>query len=195
MKKKLLLHACCAPCLTAVEERLRESFDIDILWYNPNIYPLEEEQKRLGELRRYANKIKANLIIHPNDQRDTEEWQSKVVNFSDEPEGRRRCQECIYFRLSKLAQFAKREKYKLLGTTLSVSPRKNSLVVNNAGKQTAVNNDLEFLEGDYKKQNGYLRSIELSKENGLYRQNYCGCIYSLRERDDRTEKLQTAARP
>jgi len=181
MKSKILLHACCAPCLTAVHEKLVDNFDIDILWYNPNIYPLEEEQKRLGELKRYADIIKANLIVCPFNQQDVDRWQNTVVSYAHQPEGQRRCSECIYFRLKKLAEFAKKEKYKNIGSTLSVSPRKNAVVINERGKQAAQLNDLEFLEADFKKQDGYLRSVQISKEFELYRQNYCGCIYSKKD--------------
>lgn len=190
MKNKILLHACCAPCLTAVHEKLVDNFDIDIFWYNPNIYPLEEEKKRLGELDRYAKSINANLIICPFDQRDVDNWNSAVVNYANLPEGQRRCSECIYFRMKKLVEFAKKEKYKRVGTTLSVSPRKNVMAINEAGKKASVAANVDFLEADFKKNDGYLRSVQISKDFGLYRQNYCGCTYSKNEVENRLNSKQ-----
>lgn len=185
MKQKVLLHACCAPCLTAAHDRLKSEYDIDIIWYNPNIYPVDEEKKRLAELRRYAVEVKTNLIELPCDDGDIAEWKESVVSFAHLQEGQRRCSECIYFRLNKMTNFAKKEKYKRVATTLTVSPKKSALLVNNALKKSSINAGLEYIETDFKKQNGYLKSIELSKLHNLYRQNYCGCEYSLAESKQR----------
>jgi predicted adenine nucleotide alpha hydrolase (AANH) superfamily ATPase len=187
IKSKILLHACCAPCLTAAHDRLKSEYDIDIVWYNPNIYPVDEEKKRLAELRRYAGEVKANLIELPCNDDDIVEWKQSVVSFAHLPEGQRRCSECIYFRLNKMTKFAKKEKYKRVATTLTVSPKKSAILVNNALKKSSINAGLEYIEADFKKQNGYLKSIELSKAHNLYRQNYCGCEYSLSESKQKHE--------
>lgn len=180
MKKKLLLHACCAPCLTSVDERLTDLYDLDVFWFNPNIQPINEELKRLEELKKYTSLIRRELIIQNSTERDRQNWEDRVVDYQNEPEGQRRCRECIFFRMQMVAEFAKKEGYELFATTLTVSPRKSSLIVNTAGKMLSEKLEVPFLEADFKKQDGYLRSIQLSKEYDLYRQNYCGCRFSLK---------------
>ncbi|MBU6389777.1 epoxyqueuosine reductase QueH [Patescibacteria group bacterium] len=175
---RLLLHTCCAPCLSSVEERLRDGYELDIFWYNPNIYPPEEYERRLQELERFGRIIGRPIRVH-REAGDQEAWRETVVDYAHQPEGQQRCRECIRFRLKKTAEIAKAERYDLFATTLTVSPRKNAALVNFVGQQLAEEVGIPFLVADFKKNNGYLRSIELSKKYNLYRQEYCGCVYSL----------------
>ena len=188
---KLLLHTCCAPCLTAVEERLREAYAITLYWYNPNIYPQAEYDRRLAELERFSKIIQCELIIPPL-RDDRSQWERAVVDYAHEPEGQRRCQECILFRLQSTAAYAKEHGFAVFCTTLTVSPHKNAAVINNLGRKLGETYNIAFLEADFKKQDGYRRSIELSQEHGLYRQNYCGCRYSQQEQEARQRRILLA---
>jgi len=177
---KLLLHTCCAPCLSSVEEQLRAGYSIDVFWYNPNIYPADEYNRRLDELRRFGGILGREIIVHEEPE-DHNNWHSVTVDYANEPEGQRRCGFCIRFRLEKTVQVAARENYDIFTTTLSVSPHKNATVINQIGKELAESYSVPYLEADFKKNDGYLRSVELAKYYGLYRQPYCGCIYSMNE--------------
>ncbi|MFA7253868.1 MAG: epoxyqueuosine reductase QueH [Patescibacteria group bacterium] len=173
LKAKLLLHSCCAPCLTAVNGKIDADFDISILWYNPNIEPLEEHNKRLSVLQNFADETAIQLNNYKYDYREeNDKWHEAIAGFENEPEGGKRCEKCIEFRLQRTKELS--EKYDLFTTTLSVSPHKNAKFINEFGKKLSP----KYLKSDFKKENGYLRSIELSKEYELYRQNYCGCLYS-----------------
>jgi len=199
MSNKLLLHTCCAPCLSSVEEQLRAGYSLDIFWYNPNIYPEHEYERRLSELKRFQEIIDKPLIIHEATN-DLEEWTAVTIDFARDPEGQRRCRECISFRLKKTAEFAKNNNYNIFTTTLTVSPHKNSKMVNMIGEKISQELDIPFLQADFKKNNGYLRSVELAKYYGFYRQDYCGCIYSMNEsiaralaKEKRAQSLPTSA--
>lgn len=181
-KPTLLLQACCAPCSTVVLERLVNFFDVTIFFYNPNIYPEEEYFRRLDEIKKLIDiydknfKIKINLIVR---EFETKDYFQAVKGFENQKEGDRRCYLCYSFRLFKTAEFAKCEKFDYFCTTLSVSPHKNSTWINEIGMQLENNLQIKFLPADFKKRDGFKRSTELSKEFGLYRQNYCGCVFSL----------------
>lgn len=177
---RLLLHTCCAPCFSSVEEQLRDGHQLEVFWYNPNIYPQEEYQRRLEELRRFGKLLGRDIIVHEEED-DHTAWEAQTIDYAQEPEGRRRCTQCISFRLAKTAQFAAANQYDAFTTTLSVSPHKNAAVINQIGAQLSQIHNIPFLAADFKKNNGYLRSVQLAKYYGLYRQNYCGCIYSLKE--------------
>lgn len=185
MKEKLLLHTCCAPCLTSVYEKLEANFDVNIFWFNPNIEPEAEGQKRLDNLKAYLKIISFNLnklYIDENDYNKANElWHKRIRDLENEPEGGKRCLECFKFRLEATANFARNNNFKLFTTTLSVSPWKNSKKIISIEQEIAKSLDLEFLNQDFKKNDGYKRSIELSKEFNIYRQNYCGCLYSKRD--------------
>ncbi len=184
-KQKLLLHSCCAPCSTAVIERLISDYDITILYYNPNIYPEQEYLKRKNEEIRYIkifNKKNSNSNVKMLDcDYESEKFYEAVKGLEDEKEGGARCPVCFKLRLQKTAELAKQNGYDIFGTTLTVSPHKNAELINQIGQSIENNLEIKFLQSNFKKQDGYKRSIELSKENNLYRQNYCGCEFALRK--------------
>ena len=178
---KLLLHSCCAPCSSAVIERLSKFFDITILYYNPNIEPYEEYLKRKEEEIRFIKEFKGvNKLGLLNCDYDNDKYHDIAKGLETAPEGGQRCHKCYRLRLEYTAKKAKELNYDYFGTTLTVSPYKNSKVLNEIGKNLESIYNVKYLYSDFKKKDGYKRSIELSKEYNLYRQNYCGCIYSKR---------------
>ncbi|MCL5411027.1 MAG: epoxyqueuosine reductase QueH [Patescibacteria group bacterium] len=178
-KKSLLLHVCCAPCTTAVYEKLSNDFEITLFWFNPNIEPVEEHEKRLKETIKLSRILAVPLIIDDKYLAENQSWNLLTKDYANEKEGGNRCRLCIKNRLLNTAKQTKDNNFDYFTTTLTVSPHKNSAIINKLGKEIAEKSDVEFLEADFKKENGYLRSIELSKKYDLYRQNYCGCKYSL----------------
>ena len=176
--KKLLLHSCCGPCSTWVIEVLKRDYDLTIFYTNSNIYPHSEYQKRLEEQKRYAKIVGIDVI---EDVYDEKEFLQFVKGLEFEKEGGERCKKCFEFRLKRTAKFAKENNFEIFSTTLTVSPHKDFEIINQIGKEIADMNHLEFLEGNFKKQNGYKNSIEISKKYDIYRQNYCGCRFSLRK--------------
>ena len=177
--KKLLLHSCCAPCSSHVITELTPYFDITILYYNPNIYPYEEYQKRKAEQIRLIKEIsKVNKINIIDCDYDNAIYEEKIKGYELCPERGARCKICFNLRLEKTARLAKEKKYDYFCTTLTVSPYKNSDLINQIGESLSNTYHIKWLYSDFKKNNGYKDSIELSKKYNLYRQNYCGCIYS-----------------
>lgn len=181
LRPNLLLHSCCGPCSTYVLEYLANFFEITLFFYNPNIYPEEEYKKRLETQRELLDKNRAlsavKLIDLPYDH---EEFSKKIEGYESEPEGGPRCIECFRLRIEETARFAAANKFDFFTTTLSVSPHKNATILNELGKEISEKYGVEYLYSDFKKREGYKRSIELSKEFGLYRQEYCGCEFSIR---------------
>lgn len=175
----LLLHSCCAPCSSYVLEYLSEFFSITVLYYNPNIFPEEEYLYRIKEQQKLINNLpvknKINLI---GTKYTPEDFYSKIKGHEKDEEGGERCFICYELRLREAAKYAKEGKIDYFTTTLSISPLKNADKLNEIGKKVADENGIKYLYSDFKKKNGYKRSTELSKEYGLYRQNYCGCVYS-----------------
>ena len=175
-KSSILLHCCCAPCASLAVERLSPNHDIFLLFYNPNIRPRVEFDKRAAELlklldsARYPGKVEVQI-----DSYDSEAFAEAAEKFHDEPEGGKRCRECFRIRLEKTAKLAKAQKRDYFATALTVSPYKNAAVINEIGEEISRRQTVKYLASDFKKQDGYKRSIELSKMYGLYRQNYCGC--------------------
>ncbi len=174
-KKKLLLHSCCAPCSTACIERLIDYFDITIFYYNPNIDTLEEFNLRATEQVRYSKSLGIDCIVADYDKQS---FLSKAKGLEKELEGGARCEKCFNLRLEKTALKCKELGYDYFATTLTVSPLKNAKLINEIGFNLEKSLGVKYLPSDFKKQNGYLNSIRLSKENNLYRQNYCGCEFS-----------------
>lgn len=181
---KLLLHACCAPCSSYVLEYLSRYFKISILYYNPNIAPKSEYDKRLNELERLVSRLPAeNPITVLPCEYDGEAFEKAACGFEAAPEGGARCMRCFRLRLRKTAEEAKKSGFDYFTTTLSISPLKNAAALNAIGEELAAEFGVRHLPADFKKKNGYKRSLELSKEYELYRQDYCGCIYSKLERE------------
>lgn len=177
----ILLHSCCAPCSSHVITFLKEYFDITIIYYNPNIYPYEEYKKRKEEQIRLLNEIKSKNKLNIIDcDYDNNIYEKTIKGLEQEKEGGSRCYKCFWLRLDKTAQIAKENNYDYFSTTLTISPYKNSTVINEIGKELETIYNITWLYSDYKKKDGYKKSIQLSKKYNLYRQNYCGCIYSKR---------------
>lgn len=173
----MLLHSCCGPCSSAVIERLKEDYDITVLYYNPCISPKEEYEKRKSEQLRLLKILNVNYL---DCEYDNESYENLIKGYENEKEGGGRCSICFKQRLLKTATLAKQNGYDIFCTTLTVSPHKNAKLINDIGKEIANKVEIEYKESDFKKQDGYKRSLELSREYDLYRQNYCGCKYSKR---------------
>ena len=182
-KPKLLLHACCAPCSSAVLERLREHFSITILYYNPNIYPPQEYHRREQELERFlqdAGMSGISLIELPY---DPQEFYTAVKGLESEPEKGARCTVCYRLRLEQAARYAAAHGFDWYCTTLSISPMKDPIRLNDLGTELGKQYGVPFLPSEFRKKDGYKRSLQLSAEYGLYRQDYCGCVFSKKERE------------
>jgi len=179
-KPKLLLHACCGVCSSAVLERIYPYFDITILFYNPNIYPKDEYFKRLETQKEIIKKMNLNINLLEVDY-DKEKFNQISKGLEEEKEGGERCTKCYLLRLEKTAILAKKQGFEYFCTTLSVSPYKNAQKLNKIGKILEEKYNVKYLYSDFKKKEGYKRSIELAKQHNLYRQDYCGCEYWLNE--------------
>lgn len=188
---RLLLHACCAPCSSAVLEYLSQYFAITLLYYNPNIVPLEEYQKREAELRRLVSQMK---FTHPVEllpcQYDGQAFVQAARGLEGEPEGGKRCEACFRLRLRYAAQEAARLRFDYYTTTLSISPMKNAPLLNQLGEEIGREFGVAHLPSDFKKKDGYKRSVQLSKEYDLYRQDYCGCAFSKAQRQREKEERE-----
>ncbi len=178
-REKLLLHACCAPCSSYVLEYLCRFFDITVYFSNPNITDEAEYEKRLAELYRLCSEAPfCSGVDVVRDPAGADAFFEAVRGLGGEPEGGSRCEKCFRLRLERSAQYAKSNGYGLFATTLTVSPHKNAQLINSIGFETAQKYGVNYLPSDFKKRGGYQRSIVLSKEYGIYRQQYCGCVFS-----------------
>ena len=177
---KLLLHSCCGPCSTTVINILSNYFYVDVLYYNPNIEPKEEYLKRKNEQIKFINEFKGKYPVKLIDaDYDNEDFMVDLHPLKDEKEGGARCSICIKKRMEYTATKAKELSYEYFATTLTVSPHKNSELINKIGKYLEEEYNIKYLYSDFKKEDGYLKSIKYSKDYDLYRQNYCGCRYSI----------------
>lgn len=187
---KLLLHACCAPCSSYVLEYLSNYFEITILYYNPNIYPDIEYNRRYNELKNFipkrVYKNKVELIELPYNDK---EYYQAVRGLELLGEKSERCYRCYAFRMEESAKYAKEHNYDYFTTTLSISPYKISSWINEIGEKLETKYDIKYLYADFKKKNGYKRSLELSREFNLYRQDYCGCVFSKKEMEEKKTNL------
>jgi len=175
-RQKILLHICCAPCATASIERLKENYDVVGMFSNSNIYPEGEYLKRLEEARKYCRKIEIKLIeINYN----YKNWLEQIKGLEKEPEGGKRCLKCYKIRLEEAAKEAKKRNFDYFTTTLTISPYKNFAEIKEIGDNLGKQYGVEFLDIDFKKKDGFRKSVELSKKNRLYRQHYCGCEFSI----------------
>ena len=179
-KPSLLLHTCCAPCSSSVIERLSDFFNITVFYFNPNIEPYEEYLHRKSEQIRYLKEINRGIEFLDCDYQN-EKFKEVSKGLEQLKEGGHRCYKCFELRLYETAIKAKNLNFDYFGTTLTVSPHKNSQIINLIGKEIETKLNIKFLYSDFKKREGYKKSIMLSKEYNLYRQNYCGCIYSKEE--------------
>ena len=175
-RPRLLLHACCGPCSSAVLEQLSQYFDITILYYNPNIWPAEEYHRREEELERFVAQAHPLGVTVVEDRYDPQEFYDAARGLEDEPERGARCTACYRLRMRRAAQYAAEHGFDWFTTTLSISP------INQIGQELAAEYGVPHLPSDFKKKNGYLRSLQLSAEYGLYRQDYCGCVFSAKAR-------------
>lgn len=188
-RPRLLLHSCCAPCSTAVLKRLAEGFDITVFYYNPNIDTREEHDLRAKELEGFVGDsgLALGAVIIP--------WEPKlfyeqVRGLEGEKEGGKRCEVCFGLRLDRTARYAAEHGYDLFTTTLTISPMKSAPLLNRIGEEAAKRAGAVFLNSDFKKRGGYLLSTQLSREYGIYRQDYCGCVFSKRERAIQNERTK-----
>lgn len=178
-KPSLLLHACCAPCSSYCIEYLHKYFDITLFFYNPNIFPAEEYAHRVNELKRLVTEMGLSIPVLEAEN-DTESFYALAKGRENIREGGARCFDCYRLRLKKTAQLAREKGFDYFTTTLSISPLKNSKKLREIGLELEGEYGVKNLPSDFKKKEGYKRSIELSKKYNLYRQNYCGCEYSVR---------------
>lgn len=183
---KLLLHSCCGPCSTAVIERLIDDYDVTVFFYNPNVTDNDEYQKRREAQQIVIDYFNSQekykgVVKYIEGEHDVESFIQVAKGLEIEPEGGKRCEECFVLRLEETAKVAATENYDIFATTLTVSPHKNFDTIGKIGKDLSFKYNVEFLNGNFKKKDGFKRSIELSKKLELYRQNYCGCIYSIWE--------------
>lgn len=176
---RLLIHSCCGPCSSYVLEYLSSYFDITIFYYNPNIFPEDEYNRRANEQEKLIKIMPLeNPVSFVRGEYEPKKYYELVKGHENDPEGGERCFLCYHMRLEEAAKMAKKGGYDYFTTTLTISPHKNAGKLNEIGEEVGRLYETAFLPSDFKKRNGYKRSIELSKDYGLYRQNYCGCVYS-----------------
>ncbi len=175
--ERLALHVCCGPCASAVIERLCTDWDVKCVWHNPNIQPEREHDLRLDSMRTVAERTGTSLAVL---EYDVTRWMELREGLMDQPEGGARCLGCFRMRLEATARWAVSQEIGTIATTLSISPHKDVAIVNAMGREVAGRHGLCFLAEDFKKRGGFQRSVELSREWGLYRQTYCGCLPGMR---------------
>ena len=175
-RPRLLLHSCCGPCSTTVLTLLVEFFDITVLYYNPNIEPMAEYEHRKKEQIRFIKEFNNEHINFMDCDYNNQDFRRKVQGLEQEREGGARCAVCFKLRLNYTASLAKKENFDYFGTTLTVSPHKNSDVINKIGSLLEKEYGVNYLYSDFKKKDGYKKSVEISKKYNLYRQDYCGCL-------------------
>ena len=181
---RLFLHSCCAPCSSYVLEYLSEYFKITVFFYNPNIDPESEYTKRILELQRLIGSMNLKYpVSFIAGQYDSDRFYEMAKGLENVKEGGERCFKCYELRLREAVEIAKEGEFEYFTTTLSISPHKNAQKLNEIGQRLGEEYGVEYLLSDFKKKNGYKRSIELSEEYGLYRQNYCGCVFSKANKD------------
>lgn len=178
-RRPVLLHSCCGPCSSAVLEKLTPHFRVTVFFFNPCIHPAAEYEKRLSEQKRLIEEAKLPVDLLEAVY-DPQSYFALVKGLENAPEGGERCLVCFRQRLMATAQAAKEHGYDFFTTTLTVSPHKNAENLNRIGQEVSHETGMPFLPADFKKRSGYLRSLELSREYSLYRQDWCGCVYSMR---------------
>lgn len=191
-RPRLLLHVCCAPCSSAVLEKLHPHFAVTVYFDNPNMDTEEEFARRAKEEQRFVAEtgLADQVVVVPY---APERYMEAVRGLETEKEGGARCVACFRLRLFNAARYAKEHGFDFFTTTLTISPLKNAGLLNRIGEEAAQETGARFLPGDFKKKEGYKRSIELSKAHGLYRQDYCGCVFSRRERENQRARQEGTA--
>lgn len=184
-RPSLLLHSCCGPCSTSVIDRLKNYFEITIYYYNPNIFPKEEYLRREDEQRIYLESIGIKYILGDY---ETDKYETAISGLEIEKEGGLRCNVCFEMRLKKTAIIADELNIDYFTTTLTVSTHKNSKAINEIGLEVANDYRVVYLVSDFKKDDGYRKSVQMSQELGMYRQDYCGCLFSKKEREKKIEE-------
>jgi len=186
---RMLLHACCAPCSSSVIEQLREQYDLTLYYYNPNIHPEKEYRIRCDEMIRWCEKCDLPLIVS---NYDPPTWDRRIAGYENEPERGERCTLCYQMRMEAAARQAQQDGFEIFTTVLSISPHKDADRINRLGAELEEATGVKFYSANFKKKGGFQRSLEISKEEEFYRQNYCGCRYSLAEsvkrRQDRAKQ-------
>ena len=177
-RPRLLMHVCCAPCASAVLERVYPHFDVTLFYFNPNIHPREEYDRRAGELPKLLRQAHMDDVPLLCADYDPESFFAAAAGLEGEPEGGARCGRCFELRLGETARLAAREGFDYFCTTLTVSPHKNARLLNEIGERLSAEQGVPWLPSDFKKKDGYLRSIRLCRQYGIYRQSYCGCAFS-----------------
>ena len=188
-KPEILLHSCCGPCSSSVLELLAKYFDVTVLWYNPNLYPEAEYERRLDTQKQLIDAIgtdgvKASLLVEPW---RSEDYFSRIKGLENEPEEGKRCLECFKIRLDETARIAAERGFEWFCTTLTVSSRKDAVAINAIGREAAAKYGVKWLPSEFRKREGNHRSIILSEKYGLYRQEYCGCVFSLANMGEKDE--------
>jgi predicted adenine nucleotide alpha hydrolase (AANH) superfamily ATPase len=185
MDKKLLLHICCAPDEAWVLSLLKDKYELHCFFCNPNIYPNSEYENRLGEAKLIAEKYGIPFTV---DDYNPNEWENAIKGYEDTPEGGARCFQCFLLRLRRSAEFCSSIGFESFTTVMSISPHKKIEMLNQAGEIAAKEYGVIYEHFNFKKNNGFINSVNLSKELGLTRQDYCGCYLSLKERDERKKQ-------
>ncbi len=175
MKPKILLHVCCAPCSPYIIDLLNKDYTVVLYFYNPNIHPHDEYSLRIDETKKLAEDTETQLVIGED---DTQEWFNKTKGLEKEPERGKRCSVCFEMRLDKSFQKAKELSIGNVTTTLTISPHKNAETINKIGKNLSTEYGITFLAENFKKQNGFQKTVQAGEKYDFYRQDYCGCVYS-----------------
>lgn len=189
----VLLHSCCAPCSSYCIEYLSQYFHVTVFYYNPNIYPDSEYYHRVKEQQEFINRFPAKYPVgFIEGDFDTQEFYKAAKGLEQEPERGARCTECFKLRLGRTAEVASEKRFDYFTSTLTISPMKDAALLNQIGSEMGEVHGVKWLPSDFKKKNGYLRSCELSREYGIYRQDYCGCVFSYNERQKEKEIFKEA---
>lgn len=189
----VLLHSCCAPCSSYCIEYLSQYFRVTVFYYNPNIYPDSEYYHRVKEQQEFINRFPAKYPVgFIEGDFDTQVFYKAAKGLEQEPERGARCTECFKLRLGRTAEVASEKRFDYFTSTLTISPMKDAALLNQIGSEMGEVHGVKWLPSDFKKKNGYLRSCELSREYGIYRQDYCGCVFSYNERQKEKESFKEA---
>ena len=188
---RLLMHSCCGPCSSYVIEYLSNYFDMTIFYFNPNIYPDEEYRLRVQEQKRFIERFPTKYpVSFIEGDYDKERFYEMAKGHEEDRERGERCHSCYRMRLSETAKLASESGFDYFGTTLTISPQKDSMVLNEIGEELAAQYGVSWLPSDFKKREGYKRSTEISREYDMYRQDYCGCVYSYRDRQQQKREME-----